>query len=67
MTLAPVTMATNDRRLLLLLVAAAICVSVGAFNLEARLPIVKSGAAGSYFGYSVAEHVTSNKSDSTKW
>lgn len=26
------------------------------FNLEYRIPIIKVGAPGSYFGYSVAEH-----------
>lgn len=26
------------------------------FNLEARIPVVKRGSPGSYFGYSVAEH-----------
>lgn len=29
---------------------------VYSFNLEARLPVVKRGLDGSYFGYSVAEH-----------
>lgn len=31
--------------------------TANAFNLENRLPLTKFGAAGSYFGYSVAEHV----------
>lgn len=26
------------------------------FNLEARIPVIKRGSTGSYFGYSVAEH-----------
>lgn len=26
------------------------------FNLEPRIPVIKNGMAGSYFGYSVAEH-----------
>ncbi|KAK0075113.1 hypothetical protein PV326_011868, partial [Microctonus aethiopoides] len=26
------------------------------FNLESRIPIVKHGMPGSYFGYSIAEH-----------
>ena len=29
-----------------------------AFNLDPRIPVVKSGATGSYFGYSVAQHRT---------
>jgi len=28
------------------------------FNLETRLPLVKRGTAGVYFGFSVAEHQT---------
>lgn len=30
---------------------------VNSFNLENRLPIIKYGQEGSYFGYSVAEHI----------
>ena len=26
------------------------------FNLEPRIPVIKNGMAGSYFGYSVAQH-----------
>lgn len=26
------------------------------FNLESRLPVIKRGRDGTYFGYSVAEH-----------
>lgn len=26
------------------------------FNLESRIPVIKRGRIGSYFGYSVAEH-----------
>lgn len=33
-----------------------------AFNLEARDPIVKIGEVGSYFGYSVAEHMEETES-----
>ena len=28
------------------------------FNLDPRIPVVKTGAGGSYFGYSVAQHRT---------
>lgn len=28
------------------------------FNLETRLPVIKEGAPGAYFGFSVAEHQT---------
>lgn len=30
--------------------------AINAFNLEARIPVIKRGLSGSYFGYSVAEH-----------
>lgn len=41
------------------LVALSYCVNdIDAFNLENRLPIVKHGENGTYFGYSVAGHVT---------
>ncbi|KAJ1523062.1 hypothetical protein ONE63_002187 [Megalurothrips usitatus] len=30
--------------------------AAAAFNLETRLPIVKVGNRGAYFGYSVAQH-----------
>lgn len=33
-----------------------------AFNLEPQLPIVKKGIPGSYFGYSVAEHLILDES-----
>lgn len=41
-----------------------LCVA-DAFNLEPRLPVLKLGEKGSYFGYSVAEHqiLNSRKSD----
>lgn len=29
---------------------------INCFNLDARIPIIKRGKVGSYFGYSVAEH-----------
>lgn len=49
-----------------------ICISVlpvSAFNLENRLPLNKFGVAGSYFGYSVAEHVQTETEDyqDLKW
>lgn len=34
---------------------------VRGFNLETRLPLVKQGNAGSYFGYSVAAHQIRNE------
>lgn len=38
-------------------VIAALCVHRGiGFNLESRIPVIKRGAPGSYFGYAVAEH-----------
>ena len=34
-----------------------LCVcGVNSFNLEARIPVIKRGSRGSYFGFSVAEH-----------
>ncbi|XP_020290925.1 integrin alpha-PS1 isoform X2 [Pseudomyrmex gracilis] len=41
---------------LLPLIALSVCVT-HAFNLEPRIPIIKRGFEGSYFGYSVAEHI----------
>lgn len=32
--------------------------SVTSFNLEPRIPVIKFGEPGSYFGFSVAEHLT---------
>lgn len=41
---------------------------VKSFNFENRQPIVKEGDDGSYFGYSVAQHVTfKNANHSNKW
>ncbi|KYN02758.1 Integrin alpha-PS1 [Cyphomyrmex costatus] len=40
----------------LLWIALGVCVT-HAFNLEPRIPVVKRGLQGSYFGYSVAQHV----------
>lgn len=44
-------------------------ICVNCFNLENRLPIIKQGEPGSYFGYSVASHVTGTKddTDNVKW
>lgn len=41
--------------------------SANAFNLENRLPLNKFGAQGSYFGYSVAEHVDTESGEDIKW
>jgi hypothetical protein len=32
--------------------------SAANFNLEPRIPVIKFGEPGSYFGFSVAEHLT---------
>ncbi|KAL0131622.1 hypothetical protein PUN28_002876 [Cardiocondyla obscurior] len=40
----------------LLWIALSVCVT-HAFNLEPRIPVIKRGLQGSYFGYSVAEHI----------
>ncbi|XP_059052225.1 integrin alpha-PS1 isoform X2 [Achroia grisella] len=41
---------------------------VYSFNLEPRIPVIKYGEAGSYFGFSVAEHLTFNSDGSkTSW
>lgn len=38
------------------------------FNLEPRIPVIKFGESGSYFGFSVAEHVTVSEDGSkTSW
>lgn len=44
-------------------------VHIDGFNLENRLPIVKYGEEGTYFGYSVASHVSGEKDDpyNKKW
>lgn len=39
------------------------CLHIDAFNLENRLPIVKYGDDGTYFGYSVASHITVKDAD----
>ncbi|KFM71697.1 hypothetical protein X975_10596, partial [Stegodyphus mimosarum] len=31
------------------------------FNLETRIPVIKEGPTGSYFGYSVAQHQLTNE------
>ena len=33
-----------------------------AFNFETRLPVIKRGGEGSYFGFSVAQHISLNGS-----
>lgn len=38
-----------------------------AFNLEPRIPVIKRGMEGSYFGYSVAEHQEIEHSLKTSW
>lgn len=46
------------------------CVNgIVAFNLENRLPIVKYGDTGTYFGYSVASHIIGEQDDEydEKW
>ncbi|XP_012219673.1 integrin alpha-PS1 isoform X2 [Linepithema humile] len=51
----------------LLWIAFSACVT-HAFNLEPRIPIIKRGLQGSYFGYSVAEHIEINSSSkSASW
>ncbi|CAH0585673.1 unnamed protein product [Chrysodeixis includens] len=42
--------------------------SVTSFNLEPRIPVIKFGEPGSYFGFSVAEHLTiSGDGSQTSW
>ncbi|XP_049873202.1 integrin alpha-PS1 isoform X2 [Pectinophora gossypiella] len=41
--------------------------SAASFNLEPRIPVIKLGEAGSYFGFSVAEHLTVNENVNTSW
>ncbi|XP_068633179.1 integrin alpha-PS1-like isoform X2 [Battus philenor] len=36
------------------------------FNLEPRIPVIKHGETGSYFGFSVAEHLTINNTNGLK-
>ena len=42
--------------MLVLITLSAFLSPVSAFNLEPRIPVVKRGTEGSYFGYSVAMH-----------
>ncbi|XP_011558846.3 integrin alpha-PS1 [Plutella xylostella] len=44
-----------------------ILLSAASFNLEPRIPVIKFGRSGSYFGFSVAEHQTITDSSSTSW
>ena len=55
-------MAMGFPMLLLVLVLEGLAGCCG-FNLEARIPVIKNGAEGSYFGYSVAQHQSRNSSD----
>ncbi|KAL0883105.1 hypothetical protein ABMA27_016566 [Loxostege sticticalis] len=41
--------------------------SAANFNLEPRIPVIKFGETGSYFGFSVAEHQTVNSTHVTSW
>lgn len=54
-----------NQNVIVLSVTLLICVNC--FNLENRLPIIKEGDPNSYFGYSVASHVTGSKDDNVKW
>lgn len=47
-------------------VVSLLALTANAFNLENRLPLTKFERAGSYFGYSVAEHVQTDEQD-IKW
>lgn len=41
---------------------------VAGFNLEPRIPVIKFGEPGSYFGFSVAEHLTvGGGGEKTSW
>lgn len=40
-------------------------VIINCFNLETRLPVVKQGHNGSYFGYAVAAHQIRNGNEQT--
>ncbi|GBP30973.1 hypothetical protein EVAR_81871_1 [Eumeta japonica] len=46
-----------------------LCFSYGVFgfNLEPRIPVVKFGSPGSYFGFSVAEHQTTAGDVASSW
>lgn len=44
------------------------CVSDGeGFNLEPKLPVIKRGDPSSYFGFSVAQHLTPGVNKPTPW
>jgi len=61
-------MATRFHVVFLVLVLEALAGCCG-FNLDARIPVIKEGAEGSYFGYSVAQHQSLNDSgdNSENW
>ncbi|KAJ6219410.1 hypothetical protein RDWZM_005222 [Blomia tropicalis] len=44
----------------IILIVQVFLITVQSFNLDTRIPVFKVGPKGSYFGYSVAEHVTIN-------
>ncbi|CAB0016873.1 unnamed protein product [Nesidiocoris tenuis] len=47
-------------RICLTLISVLLCsLDVNCFNFDARLPIIKRGGHGTYFGFSVAEHIIS--------
>lgn len=51
---------TNTTKCILIVVISLVLILptiVTCFNFENRLPILKQGQSGSYFGYSIAEHV----------
>ncbi|XP_026499697.1 integrin alpha-PS1 isoform X1 [Vanessa tameamea] len=57
-------MATKNTRSSVLLLCILHCVT--SFNLEPRIPVIKFGEPGSYFGFSVAEHLTIDVNNKTK-
>lgn len=59
-------MATKNTSSSVLLLCILHCVT--SFNLEPRIPVIKFGEPGSYFGFSVAEHLTiGNKNELKSW
>lgn len=41
--------------------------AVNSFNLEVRIPLIKTGSKGTYFGYSVAEHKSTERGNVIPW
>ncbi|XP_063973900.1 integrin alpha-PS1 isoform X1 [Diachasmimorpha longicaudata] len=51
----------------LFIIGVCVVISTSGFNLEPRIPVIKRGVSGSYFGYSVAEHQDDSENNVKSW